>query len=183
MSEPLTPEIVTGKAKGGIARAQKLTPGQRSEIARKGALAKWGQDGSMPEAVCEGVLPFGAIDLECYVLKDRRRVFHKRGMAKSLGMKSAGGNVFLRAMNSKGLGSVIPAEVWEKLHNPIIFKTLTLDLGHGYDATILIDATLKAAAPPLALPKREFMERAREIWEELGRDGLVFRQPQRLRHR
>ena len=33
---------------------------------------------------------------------------------------------------------------------------------------MLIDATLKDSAPPLALPKREFMEGARKIWEELG---------------
>ncbi len=35
------------------------------------------------------------------------------------------------------------------------------------DAAVLIDATLKEAFPPVSLPKREFMERAREIWEEL----------------
>ena len=166
MSEPLTPEIVTGKAKGGIARAQKLTPEQRSEIARKGALAKWGQDGSMPEAVCEGVLPFGAIDLECYVLKDRRRVFHKRGMAKSLGMKSAGGNVFLRAMNSKGLGSVIPAEVWEKLHNPIIFKTINGDQAHGYEGSVLIeicDAIWEADRQELLTANQKDLARQAEI--------------------
>lgn len=46
--------------------------------------------------------------------------------------------------------------------------------GHGpksdarEDATILIDATLKHDMPPLALPRREFMERARTIWNELG---------------
>jgi 4-hydroxy-3-polyprenylbenzoate decarboxylase len=35
------------------------------------------------------------------------------------------------------------------------------------DSTLLIDATLKAKAPPLALPTREFMEHAKTIWEEL----------------
>jgi 4-hydroxy-3-polyprenylbenzoate decarboxylase len=46
--------------------------------------------------------------------------------------------------------------------------------GHGpksgprEDSTILIDATLKGNMPPLALPARQFMERARAIWEELG---------------
>src|SRR5690242_14222256 len=45
------------------------------------------------------------------------------------------------------------------------------------DSTILIDATLKAAAPPLALPKREFMERARGIWEELGLPALTPQPP------
>jgi 4-hydroxy-3-polyprenylbenzoate decarboxylase len=38
----------------------------------------------------------------------------------------------------------------------------------GQDASVLIDATLKEDFPPISLPKREFMERARVIWEELG---------------
>ena len=38
----------------------------------------------------------------------------------------------------------------------------------GEDASVLIDATLKEDFPPISLPKREFMENAREIWEELG---------------
>ncbi len=38
----------------------------------------------------------------------------------------------------------------------------------GEDASVLIDATLKEDFPPISLPKREFMENAREIWDELG---------------
>jgi len=49
--------------------------------------------------------------------------------------------------------------------------------GHGLDSTMLIDATLKEPAPPLALPKREFMEGARKIWEELGLPALTPQSP------
>jgi UbiD family decarboxylase len=45
------------------------------------------------------------------------------------------------------------------------------------DSTLLVDATLKAAFPPVALPKRPFMERAREIWDELGLPKLNPRPP------
>jgi hypothetical protein len=38
----------------------------------------------------------------------------------------------------------------------------------GEDASVLIDATLKEDFPPVSLPKREYMERAKAIWEELG---------------
>lgn len=48
-------------------------------------------------------------------------------------------------------------------------------MGDGQDAAILMDATLKRAYPPISLPKREYMERAKEIWEELGLPAL---QPQ-----
>ena len=55
----------------------------------------------------------------------------------------------------------------------------TLDFrgqGHGpkretdgeEDSTLLMDATMKEDMPPLALPTKEYMERARDIWEELG---------------
>jgi 4-hydroxy-3-polyprenylbenzoate decarboxylase len=40
------------------------------------------------------------------------------------------------------------------------------------DSTLLIDATMKGDMPPLALPKREYMERGRAIWEELGLPAL-----------
>ncbi|MEC7490635.1 MAG: UbiD family decarboxylase [Pseudomonadota bacterium] len=55
------------------------------------------------------------------------------------------------------------------------------DAGHGpkggdgerpEDSTLLVDATLKRDMPPLALPKRKYMERAREIWEELDMPPL-----------
>jgi len=36
------------------------------------------------------------------------------------------------------------------------------------DSTLLINAMLKEPFPPVSLPKREFMERALEIWKELG---------------
>jgi 4-hydroxy-3-polyprenylbenzoate decarboxylase len=36
------------------------------------------------------------------------------------------------------------------------------------DSTLLMDATMKEELPPLALPKREYMERARKRWEALG---------------
>jgi len=45
------------------------------------------------------------------------------------------------------------------------------------ESSVLIDATRKADFPPLSLPKREFMVRAREIWEELGLPKLQPQEP------
>ena len=44
--------------------------------------------------------------------------------------------------------------------------------GGEEDSTLLIDATMKEDLPPLALPKREYMERAKKIWDELGLPAL-----------
>lgn len=42
---------------------------------------------------------------------------------------------------------------------------------------LLIDATCKWDYPPIALPKREYMEQAREIWQELGLPKLNPKTP------
>jgi UbiD family decarboxylase len=56
--------------------------------------------------------------------------------------------------------------------------------GHGpksgprnEESSLLIDATLKHAAPPLALPAQPFMEGARAIWQELGLPTLTPQPP------
>ncbi len=45
------------------------------------------------------------------------------------------------------------------------------------DSSMLIDATLKHPMPPLALPRREYMEKARQIWDELGLPALTVQSP------
>lgn len=57
--------------------------------------------------------------------------------------------------------------------------------GHGVradrrtttDAALLIDATRKGPTPPLALPKSEYMENARRLWERLGLPPLTPQSP------
>ena len=54
------------------------------------------------------------------------------------------------------------------------------ELGHGPrttddpvpDTAMLIDATMKEAMPPLALPTRPYMENAKALWERLGLPAL-----------
>ena len=47
----------------------------------------------------------------------------------------------------------------------------------GQDGSVLIDATLKEDFPPVSLPKKPFMEKAKKIWEELGLPPLKPEQP------
>jgi 4-hydroxy-3-polyprenylbenzoate decarboxylase len=49
--------------------------------------------------------------------------------------------------------------------------------GGGAESMLLIDATLKHDMPPLALPAKPYMERARAIWEELGLPRLSVQAP------
>jgi UbiD family decarboxylase len=43
-----------------------------------------------------------------------------------------------------------------------------VERGGGQDSTLLLDATLKGKLPPVALPKAEYMEHAKELWEKMG---------------
>jgi 4-hydroxy-3-polyprenylbenzoate decarboxylase len=56
--------------------------------------------------------------------------------------------------------------------------------GHGpksgprhEESSVLIDATLRHVAPPLALPARPYMEHARTIWQDLGLPALSPQPP------
>jgi hypothetical protein len=60
-------------------------------------------------------------------------------MAKALDMKSGGGNIFIRAMQRKGLGSELDQNLIDKINKPFYFKPLGLDLAHGYEAEVLVD--------------------------------------------
>ena len=58
------------------------------------------------------------------------------------------------------------------------------DEGHGprslidsEDGAVLVDATLKETFPPVSLPKRQYMEAAAEIWNELGLPKLKPERP------
>lgn len=90
-------------------------------------------------ATHKGYMHIGGIDLDCYVLEDGRRVFNKKGMGKAIGLKSEGGNVFLRTINSKGVGSEIGEELLEKIHNPIYFNYMRSDPNHAYEADVLVE--------------------------------------------
>jgi len=177
MIEPQTPpEPASKQSLGGTARADKLPAKERKAIASRAAKARWQaakdhakrieDPNHVPEALCEGEMEIGSVKIECYVLDNLKRVITKRGMAKALGMKSEGGNVFMRAMGRKGLGSVIQGELRGNLDNPLVFKPLTADLAHGYDATILIDicdAIIDAAKSSKLGPGQESLAIQAEI--------------------
>jgi hypothetical protein len=157
---------------GGQARSQSLSREQRKEIARQGALARWNKvpvvvdPDAMPEATHQGELPIGDVKLDCYVLEDGRRLFHKRGMARALTLKSDGGNAFLKTISGKGIGSAITPELREKIENPIVFKPLNGDPAHGYEAGTLIevlDAIIQARNDLKLLPNQMFLALQAEI--------------------
>jgi hypothetical protein len=78
-----------GKAKGGLARATKLTPERRKEISAN-ALAAKQEIAKLPRATHSGSLRVGDTEIPCFVLDDGRRVISGRGLTTAIGMKGRG---------------------------------------------------------------------------------------------
>jgi hypothetical protein len=97
------------KVVGALARAEALSPSDRSAIARRAALARHGRQ--LPKAIAEGTLWIGDLPLPCAVLDDESntRVFSQEGFLLAIGRagKAKGGEgasvdgkpAFLRAKN------------------------------------------------------------------------------------
>lgn len=143
---------VVGRAKGGNARAAKLSQAERSEIARKGGVTRW--KNASAGSVSEGVSAirrgnfreqFG-IDVECFVLDNAAKtaVISQIGMARVLGL-SPRGNALSRFLASQAMNNFVGAELREKLENPLVFQWGTGGakappaIVHGLDAALLID--------------------------------------------
>lgn len=159
-NEHATALAALGAAKGGVARAEVLTPVQRKQIARRAAAARWGKDlGSEAEAQAAGEISdelsaefgstdkpikIGSFEIPCYVLSDKRRVLVQRGLQLALGMSSGGGKDgmhrignFLRPIQEKGIDI---KDLIARTANPIPFRPAKgSPFAYGYEATILAD--------------------------------------------
>lgn len=168
------------KARGGNARAAKLTSQQRADIARKAAQQRWAKikdPERLPEAESDGKLVIGEVELDVYLLSDRRRVISKRAMAAALGLKSEGGNAFMRSMTREGVRSSLTPELVYKIENPIHFRGLGLDLADGYEATTLIevcDALIQARNDDNLHPSQFFLAvQAEFIIRSAAKIGII----------
>jgi hypothetical protein len=137
-----------GAAKGGEARASKLSPERRREIAQAAIQARWEKAGKapMPKATHKGSFKeeFG-VDVECYVLDDSNKtaVISQTGMGRALGLSNRG-NAFPRFLASKAMAETVGAQLRAKIAQPLRFQwplpgAQSTVIVHGFDATLLVD--------------------------------------------
>lgn len=127
---------------GGNARAEILPPEKKREIARQGALARWGAKATHRGSFKE---EFG-IDVECYVLDDvaKTAVISQRGMGAALGLTTSG-QAFTRFAAGKTIAPYLGVELLEKIAKPLKFQWIARGAEqppseiHGYDVILLID--------------------------------------------
>lgn len=143
--KPAAAKKATGRAKGGVARAKSLSGEKRKEIAKKAAIARWGE--KPPRATHKGNFQkeFG-LDVDCYVVDDEQHtaVISQTGMAVALGL-SARGNSFPSFIASQAMAASVSGELRKKLENPLLIQwgsgggeqpPTTI---HGYEAALLIE--------------------------------------------
>lgn len=182
-------EAATGRAKGGIARAAKLTPAQRKEIAERASRARWGAD-VVPTAEYVGSLKLGDLDIPCAVLPDGRRVLSQRGIMGALGRRY-GGKDFKASEGNEDGGGKLPFYLAASTLKPFIDNELAAvvstpipykhgkggGVAQGVDATLLpkiCDVWLKAReADALNKPQLSVAQRAEILMRGLAHVGII----------
>lgn len=172
-----------GRARGGVARAERLTPEERSEIARRAAAARWSAE--VTEAVCgspDQPLRIGNVEIECYVLEDGTRVLTQASFLRALGrhpkanVRREGGKQMPAILQGKALKPFISDETLEK-SQPITFRPPTGGRASGYNAELLpaVCEIYLAAREAGDLPKnQEHVARQAEILVRgLARVGII----------
>ena len=98
-------------------------------------------------------------------------------MARALGLKSEGGNAFLKTLSGKKLGSEISPELRSTLENPIIFNISGADPGHGFEGEDLVEvckAVIRAdEAGKLVEAQKPMAAQARAIVNALAKVAIV----------
>lgn len=131
-----------GRAKGGKARAEKMTPEERKASSAKATAARKAKS-LLPVAANEGELKIGDITLDVAVLPDGKRVIIQAAVFKAFGRPQRGerqpDGVEIKLppfMDAKNLIPYINQDVIEKI-KPIEFKSISGIVRSGYDASIL----------------------------------------------
>ena len=139
-----------GASKGGEARAQKLSPERRREIARAAVEARWLKAGKQPVPIAthgspDRPLKIANVELQAYVLNDGTRVLSQAGFLEAMG-RHRKANVKRKwteerippILHGKAINEFISKEILEK-SRPIKFRTPHGVIASGYRADLLPD--------------------------------------------
>lgn len=168
-----------GASKGGAARARKLSPTTRSEIARRAAETRWGT--AVAVATHAGQLQIDDRIIECAVLEDGTRLINQQTLLTSLGRshKAKGGDAG-PVLFAGNLMPFVSDELRTALQNPIQYSTGStgrVGRSNGYPAELLpavCEVYLEARNEGVLLPSQKNAARAAEILVRgLARVGIV----------
>lgn len=170
-----------GRSRGGLARAQRLSPEERSAIARKAAEARW--DSAVADAICgspDQPLRIGDAEIECYVLEDGRRVITQASFLQAIGRhrraKRRINDDLPAILQGKSFEPFITDDIREQA-KPITFKPPTGGRASGYNAELLpvvCEIYLRARDNgPLPHQQQHIAKQAEIIMRGLARVGII----------
>lgn len=133
----------TPQSKGGKARADKLSPEERREIASQAARARWAEAASLPKATHMGTLRIGEAEIPCAVLSDGTRLLTQAGFLGALGRSTKPKGRSQQATDglppflaTRSLKPLITQEIIATTV-PVAFITTTGGKALGYKAELL----------------------------------------------
>jgi hypothetical protein len=119
-------DLFMGRAKGGRARMQAMTPEERRAQAKKAAETRWRSKPTL-KATHAGPLPLGDHSIQSYVLEDETRVLSQRGLNEAFGLQHGGakdidgGRKLPRIIAVKAIEPYLPNDLTAGLIRPIRF--------------------------------------------------------------
>jgi hypothetical protein len=189
MAEPSNDEVASGAralssrgaSAGGRARAERLSPEARKEIAARAAAARWGTEAVL--APNDGELVIGDRRIKCAVTEDGTRLINQETFLKALGRaaKAKGGtgvrsNLVPAFLSAANLRPYITPELQE-LAEPILYLPIQGGRAYGYRAELLpavCEVYLDARADGTLLKSQQPSAEAAEILiRGLARVGII----------
>jgi len=173
----------TRQSKGGQARAERLTPEERREIASQAARARWDEAAALPRATHTGTLKIGDAEISCAVLSNGTRLLTQAGFLEALG----------RSPNPKGrsqqvadglppflattsLSTLIDQEIKDATV-PVVFRTSSGGKALGYRAELLpkvCDLFLEARRQRLLTTQQsQIADKCEGLVRALAKVGIV----------
>ncbi len=171
----------SGRARGGEARAKKLSAKRRRDIAKRAASARWEAD-DLPEAIASSgdtPLQIADVELDAYVLEDGTRVLSQAGFLQALGRNKRAATrsqTVPPMLQGAAFTPFLTPEILEA-STPIAFRAPNRKRANGYPAELLpqvCELYLKARdAGTLAPNQRAIAVQADVLMRAFATVGIV----------
>lgn len=157
---------IKGRARGGKARAEKLTDERRSEIAKDAATARWAKrtEPDIPQAQYSGELKIGEMTFPCSVLSDGSRILTQSDFMHEMRMYYSGW--VSKNRSAEDAAADIPQFLSFKSLTPFVYK----HLGDLQSITLTYRTERGAVARGV---RAEIIPKICEVWLDADENGKL----------
>lgn len=175
-------------SKGGNARAERLSPEERREIAKRAAASRWDKEKDVPKAAYTGKLVIGDMSFPCSVLSNGNRILTQSDFMSGMGMYYSGWVARNRSaeeaaaevpqfLSFKNLKPFVDKHLGELQSIAVKYRTEKGNMAHGIRADIIpkiCDVWLDADEHgKLGTRQKQIAAKARLIMRSLAHIGII----------